>query len=312
VGGPAALDERDRAALRRLVRLRRAGEVPAPMHVCGSWFAVRSADQAEVLGAFRLSDPEPVTMGLGAAAWNHGEHTGRGADPAAAHAGCARAYVTPVLDGGWTLVFGPWPGAPHRTRVPPPPAAVRGWCAGLSRRFGAAHWYGQGCGTPWTAWCLAERGRVLRHYDAAAPERTTGAAHPAESGAVLPHEELPPAGPPAFPPGAFEGIPARDAETFLSCLEEVLRALDDPVRLRAPPRPSRARRWTRRRWGRPPACGARPCWRSPRAAGGTGTRRARCPCEGRAGQRPVSGLLKQRLFADVRYRPNLASSGSSV
>ncbi|MEV3923233.1 hypothetical protein [Actinomadura coerulea] len=64
------------------------------------WYAVPTGHRNAVLDAFGLSEPEPVTMRLGASAWNHDHHAWRGD-----HRSCRRVYVTPRLD-GWTLVFG--------------------------------------------------------------------------------------------------------------------------------------------------------------------------------------------------------------
>jgi hypothetical protein len=153
-------------------------DVPEPVRLSGGWFAVPTDDQAAVLAAFDLSDPVPVTMRSGGSTWNNDCWSD---DP---HAECARMYVTPVLD-GWTLVFGTPPEQAHDG------AGVRDRCAGLSGRFGAAHWYGMRPGEGWSAWCLAENGRVVRAYDGIDDEDRFGPPHPAESGYLLPHEEPP-------------------------------------------------------------------------------------------------------------------------
>ncbi|MFF7449320.1 MULTISPECIES: HEAT repeat domain-containing protein [unclassified Streptomyces] len=192
IGGPNALSDRDLAAWRRLTRIKQLVEVPENLHLCGSWFAVPSVDQAAVLAAFDLGDPEPVTLRTGASAWNHDSHHWHGKRP---HERCARVFVSPALD-GWTLVFGDSSQDTHRVEDADDPEAVRGEvvrerCADLSRRFGAAHWYGMSCGDGWTAWCIAEDGEVVRFYDAfEAEEGAVGARHPAESGCLLPHETV--------------------------------------------------------------------------------------------------------------------------
>ncbi|UCM88559.1 HEAT repeat domain-containing protein [Streptomyces marincola] len=208
VGGPAALDARDAAAVRRLIRIRARGEVPEPMHLCGPWFALSTDDLGAVLGAFGLSGAERVTMRLGASAWRHDQHA------SAPHARCSRVYVSPVLD-GWTLVFGTATGEPHPRGDEPPGPVVRARCAELSRRFGAAHWYGVCCADEWSAWCLAEGGEVVRYYDAAHPEQTVGVPHPAEPADALPHE----AG------DSFAGIDALVTAAFLASYEAVARDL---------------------------------------------------------------------------------------
>ena len=112
----------------RLVEVKAAYEVPAPMHLCGSWFAVPTADQAAVLDAFELAASRRVTMRLGGSAWNHDHHNWS----SAAH---RRRYATPALD-GWTLVFGRSPAVAHADRDQSNDALSR--CAS----FGAAHWCG--------------------------------------------------------------------------------------------------------------------------------------------------------------------------
>ncbi|NNN32367.1 hypothetical protein HLK59_18765 [Streptomyces sp. S3(2020)] len=191
-GGPSALSDRDLAAWRRLTRIKQlAKTTPESLHLCGSWYAVPSDDQAAVLAAFDLSDPEPVTLRTGASAWNHDSHNWGGRRP---HERCARVFVSPALD-GWTLVFGRSSQDRHRIEDAEDKDAAhsevaRERCTDLSRRFGAAHWYGMSCGDGWTAWCIAEGGEVVRFYDVfeADEKGIVGVGHPAESGFRLPHE----------------------------------------------------------------------------------------------------------------------------
>ncbi|WP_327715537.1 HEAT repeat domain-containing protein [Streptomyces sp. NBC_00490] len=191
IGGPAALDDRDLAAWRRLTRIKQFTETPERPHLCGSWYAVPTADQAAVLAAFDLGDPEPVTLRTGASAWNHDSHNWGRRHP---HERCSRVFVGPALD-GWTLVFGRSSQDTHRIedaddQEKARSEVVRERCADLSRGFGAAQWYGMSCGDGWTAWCIAEGGEVVRFYDAfdAAEKGDEGPGHPAESGYRLPHE----------------------------------------------------------------------------------------------------------------------------
>ncbi|MEU8799585.1 HEAT repeat domain-containing protein [Spirillospora sp. NPDC048819] len=207
VAGPAGLDDRDLALVRRLIRVKQAAEAPEPMHLCGTWYAVPSGDQGDILDAFGLSDPEPATMRMGASAWN-GDHHGGGA--------ASRVYVTPRFD-GWTLVFGdPFDGAGE-----PDHDEVQGHCRELSRRFGSAHWYGASCGDHWTAWCVAEQGEIIRYYDVFEPDVQVGPAHPAEDGYLLPHVD-------GFPDDAFDGIDISDHEAFSARYHQVKKDLDIP------------------------------------------------------------------------------------
>ncbi|GGN43494.1 hypothetical protein FHR83_001782 [Actinoplanes campanulatus] len=187
IGGWGALDDHDRQAIIRLIEIKSGYEDPEPMHLCGSWYAVPTADQAAVLDAFDLVEPRPVTMRLGESAWNRDSHSWtRGP-----HHGCRRVYVTPALD-GWTLVFGRMPAVAHAIRGDDFEAVFRAdakdRCARLSARFGAAHWYGTSCGDGWTAWCIAEKGEVVRFYDVFGPDDQIGDGHPAEAGYRLPHD----------------------------------------------------------------------------------------------------------------------------
>ncbi|GHE39454.1 HEAT repeat domain-containing protein [Streptomyces capitiformicae] len=232
IDGPAALDDKDRAAWRRLTRIKRPAETPEGMHLCGSWYAVPSTDQAAVLDAFDLGGPEPVTLRTGAAAWNHDRHAWH---RRRVHYKCARVFVSPVLD-GWTLVFGDSSENTHRVESADDAEAekvlasvVRRRCADLSRRFGAAQWYGMSCGDGWTAWCIAEGGDVVRHYDAfdaaeggrAEDSHGEGPAHPAESGYLLPHQR-------ALPDDAFDGVDLSDPEAFFARYRQVKERLGIP------------------------------------------------------------------------------------
>lgn len=172
VGGPDVISAKDRVVIERFLRLQVQDDwwTFEPMHLCGGWFALRTEDQAAVLGVFGLSDPVPVTKELGADAWNSDHHQWAKEDE---HVQCARAYCTAVFD-GWTLVFG----EPFKHSPRPVPEL----CAVLSKVFGEAHYYGMSCGDGWTAWCIAEDGEVIRYYDAFLPEKQIGEPLEAEEG----------------------------------------------------------------------------------------------------------------------------------
>jgi hypothetical protein len=204
-GGWAALDARDQALVRRLIAVKRHRETPEPMHLCGGWFALPTDNQAAVLDAFHLRDPFPVTMRLGEAAWTRDQHDWSRGD----HTRCARMYVSPALD-GWTLVFGHIPEVAHAAEDEALLTdSVRRRCAELSATFGAAHWYGASCGDGWTAWCIAERGELIRYYDVFTPDSAIGPAHPAEEGYALPHTTQ-------FPYDALEGVDTSDKAAVLA------------------------------------------------------------------------------------------------
>ncbi|HET6286255.1 MAG TPA: hypothetical protein VFG15_05845 [Amycolatopsis sp.] len=203
LGGPDALGEYDLALLRRLIRSRLAVEVPVAMRYCEFWYALPTRDQAAVLDAFGLSDPEPVTMSPGTEIWRQ-RHDGFG------HQHCARIYVSPALD-GWTFVFG----RPSDDLHPADVTDESTWsveprehyeamlanekvrrevdrerCVALSRQFGGAHKYYRSYGDSMTSWCVAEKGELVRFYDVAVPGESVGELA-AENGYLLPHEDTP-------------------------------------------------------------------------------------------------------------------------
>lgn len=213
IGGWEALDEIDRTAVERLIEVKAAGEVPAPMHLCGFWYALPTTDQAAVLDAFDLTEARPATMRMGESVWNLDQHNWS-TDP---HRHCRRAYVSPALN-GWTLVFGASPEVAHTDDEAARRDHLLRRTAELSARFGAAHWYGASCGDNWTAWCLAEGGEVTRYYDVYEPDEQVGPGHPAEEGYLLPHED-------AFPDDAFAGVATKD---FAARYAQVKRELGIP------------------------------------------------------------------------------------
>ncbi len=184
-------DSADQTVLRRLIRLTHAREVPTPFTVQGEWYAVRTTDQAAVLAAFGLAQPVPATLAMGrdGRVWDGVGYPGdRGYED---HAGCARMYVSPVLD-SWTLVFGvpvveqelpahdrkvaalladstaeDEAGTPAADTDSAEHAARQAFCAELSHRFGAAQWYANvqdgGC-SHWWGWCFAEDGAVVQYF----------------------------------------------------------------------------------------------------------------------------------------------------
>jgi hypothetical protein len=76
------------------------------------------------------------------------------------------------------------------------------------------------CGDNWTAWCIAEDGEVVRHYDAD-EDGDDEPAHPAESGYLLPHQD-------GFPEGAFDGVSPTDSEAITARYRQVKEDLQIP------------------------------------------------------------------------------------
>ncbi|MFD0339606.1 hypothetical protein ACFVH0_13050 [Streptomyces sp. NPDC127117] len=106
-GGGDALDDRDRAAVERLIRVKIPGEVPElPSSILsGWWMAVPGASYEGVFEALGLHDRRPVTVAAGVQAAESQSIQVPGQDGADHSVG--RAFVTPELD-GWRLVFGPF------------------------------------------------------------------------------------------------------------------------------------------------------------------------------------------------------------
>lgn len=71
------MDDRDLAALRRLVRIKAAYDRPAPFDACfNSWLTVRGGDQQGILRILGLTHAEPATYALGETLISHLAHGG--------------------------------------------------------------------------------------------------------------------------------------------------------------------------------------------------------------------------------------------
>ncbi|MER8037995.1 hypothetical protein [Streptomyces hydrogenans] len=108
-GGADALDERDRAAIERLIRVKIPHETPtAPSNeLCGWWMAVPAASYEGLFTALDLHDRRPVTCAAGEAAVEGREIQVPDAGEADGTKSVGRVFITPELD-GWRLVFGPF------------------------------------------------------------------------------------------------------------------------------------------------------------------------------------------------------------
>lgn len=101
--GLDGLDERDRALVERLVRVKIPGEIPdlPSPQLCSWWLAVPGAAYEGLFEVLGLHDARPVTVTAGVAA-AYGEEIPVPGDPDRV---AGRAFVTPELD-GWRLVYG--------------------------------------------------------------------------------------------------------------------------------------------------------------------------------------------------------------
>ncbi|MBB6569850.1 hypothetical protein HPO96_08720 [Kribbella sandramycini] len=155
----------------------------------------------ELFAGFGFSEAEWMDAEVGGPAWNEIVHGSSRED----HRYCSRAFVVPEVQ-GWALVFG-------RTGHD---VVVAERTAELSGRFGTAYWYGVNCSDGWAAWCIAEAGEVIRHYDYDNPLVMVGAPHPAEAGLRLPHE------PSGLPDEAMDTLDITDAEALATGYQRLL------------------------------------------------------------------------------------------
>jgi HEAT repeat protein len=153
LGGEKFLNDRDRCAVERLIRVKLIDDHPMPISCCFlSWIAVETSDQSRVMDFFDLTPSWPATFSLGIAA---ADSDGHGHDDEFGH--LARVFVTPPLD-GWTLLVGPWCDPADNERL----EDVLELCVCASAEFGKAqaYWFGaQGDGS---AWLIAESGTLIR------------------------------------------------------------------------------------------------------------------------------------------------------
>lgn len=206
-GGWDAVEPRDQAAVRRLIRVKLLNDHPSPETWPDTgWFALPTGDQKAVLAALDLSDAEPVTHRLGMS----GVYT---VPLGHRHRRCSWLYVTAEFD-DWTLVFGTppemsglhperpgrWPGSLSDTEERALRAQQQQLCLRLSEQFGRAYWYYSSTGDGVVGWCLAEAGQLVRCYDSEWPEEAVGPPHPAEAGFRMPHDQF------DYPDGWFDGV----------------------------------------------------------------------------------------------------------
>ncbi|WP_432102201.1 HEAT repeat domain-containing protein [Streptomyces sp. bgisy091] len=105
VGGADQLDERDRRAVERLVRLKATRDTPVelPDH---RWLAVPGATYERLFEVLDLYDRVPCTISMGLSAMLH--DTAEITDPEGTRHSVFRVFVTPELD-GWRLVYADTP-----------------------------------------------------------------------------------------------------------------------------------------------------------------------------------------------------------
>ncbi|MEU6878833.1 hypothetical protein [Streptomyces sp. NPDC046712] len=178
-GGAAALDDRDRAAIERLIRVKIPHETPSlpSSTLSGWWMAVPGASYEGVFEALGLHDRRPVTVAAGVAASEGREIQVPAQEGRARTVG--RAFVTPELD-GWRLVFGsfellvgddPWYDMIETVER-------------VSVHCGQAQLFFLDDAGGSDVWMVAENGRVIRRYAAESDPEWEGDPLPWETLAV--------------------------------------------------------------------------------------------------------------------------------
>ncbi|MFJ2090979.1 HEAT repeat domain-containing protein [Streptomyces sp. NPDC087901] len=153
IGGEAEIDERDRRALERLVRIKVAEDIPEslPEH---RWLAVPGATYEGLFAAVGLHDRRPCTVSMGQAAME--DDVALVAGPDGVERAVYRVFVTPELD-GWRLVYADTPlGEMHWD--------VDDLLRRISAACGQAQYFFQDDHSDSMVWALAVDGEVRRSY----------------------------------------------------------------------------------------------------------------------------------------------------
>ncbi|MFC9926020.1 hypothetical protein [Streptomyces sp. NPDC127190] len=177
-GGADALDDRDRAAIERLIRVKIPHETPRlpSSTLSGWWLAVPGASYEGLFEALGLHDRRPVTVAAGVEAAEGRHIRAPGQDGAGQAVG--RVFVTPELN-GWRLVFGPfdllvgdaWDGLIETVES-------------VSARCGHAQLFFLDDAGGADVWMVAEDGRMIRRYAAESDPEWEGDPLPWETLAV--------------------------------------------------------------------------------------------------------------------------------
>jgi hypothetical protein len=150
LGGEAALDDTDLAAIERLIRVKQRHEPHLGIDACwNSWLCVSTGDQSGVMALLGLTAPRPATWELANSVIlgaTHGDDAGF-------------VFVSPEVN-GWTAVIGPWCDPDDDDRH----EEVRVLVERLSDAYGEAHAFTWGNYDEGSAWLIARRGRTVRRY----------------------------------------------------------------------------------------------------------------------------------------------------
>jgi hypothetical protein len=161
-GGTDALDQRDQAAIDRLIRVKIPHETPSlpSLGLSGWWLAVPGASYEGLFEVLGLHDRRPITITGGREASEGGNDTVGLTDHDGTTRTVGRAFITPELD-GWRLVYGPL-----RLLLGKPWFDMIETVGRVSARCGRAHFFFLDEAGGSDVWVVAEEGRVIRQYTA--------------------------------------------------------------------------------------------------------------------------------------------------
>ncbi|GAA1657927.1 hypothetical protein GCM10009679_73920 [Saccharothrix algeriensis] len=139
---------------------------PQPLGSCWNyWFCVAGGDQAGIMAALGLTDPQPTTYALAREEMDRASH---GSDT-------GLVCVTGEIN-GWTAVVGPWCDPTDKERH----EEVRTLVEVLSAQYGEAHAFYFGAQRDGSAWLVARDGRTIRRYSDLSSEMALGDPLPVE------------------------------------------------------------------------------------------------------------------------------------
>ncbi|NML52637.1 hypothetical protein HHL19_17530 [Streptomyces sp. R302] len=179
-GGADALDDRDRATVERLIRVKIPHETPAlPSNVLsGWWMAVPAASYEGLFDALDLHDRRPVTCAAGNAASEGRQIRVPGKADGDRARSVGRVFVTPELD-GWRLIFGD-----YDLLVGDDWDDITDTVERLSTHCGQAQFFFLDDAGGSDVWMVAENGTVIRRFVAEGDPEGEGAPLPWETLAV--------------------------------------------------------------------------------------------------------------------------------
>lgn len=174
LGGPAALDPADVAAIERLIRIRRRTDPLGAVMSCWTyWWCIRTDEQAAVVASLGLTDARPVTFNLACSIIDILEHDERDS---------GIVYVGPAIN-GWTPVVGPRCDAFGERR-----ADVQATLERLSGQYGETHAFYFGAQGDGSAWLVARDGATVRRYSSVDRDQCTGEPLPIEHEWMAAHD----------------------------------------------------------------------------------------------------------------------------